>query len=342
MAHFKHFDQFVQTNEAILIYGSGDPFRMETKITKRDKITGKRDENSIEWPKFYAEAQSWLDDGIAVSVITSDFIPNSDELGFNKKTTDPKYQSEINGTWGDKSLPIFMKDHPGYAESEFDLIKVDESLKNRDGVWIQDKDGIEFCIHPSRIIEVQKGASVRDDIQTGLNCTIGGVKYLVEDYRKLDSETFMEKLKAAYASNLDPELATPKEIEQYVEDRLFKKYSNLGEFEDMEEGSMVGVITLKYPTDYNYDRKLYTLYEWKKMNVKLHESLNEGFFDKAMDKKTFDALVDSLLNNKSVMTVNKKEVKVVGIEHEDGSGKGFNIKVQDVKTKKTSSLYYKK
>ena len=166
MKHIKLFEEYLQTLQEgqISIYNQGNPYSPE------------EGNKGLQWPYFYKEAQKWLDDKIAVTVITAEF-------DYDKKTTDPKYRSEINGTWDDKSLPKFTDEHSNYDESEFDLIKVDESLKMRDGVYIQDKNGLEFCMHPSRILEVQKGASVRDDIAAGATYLVDKMRARIFGYQ---------------------------------------------------------------------------------------------------------------------------------------------------------------
>lgn len=180
--YIKLFEEFRNSiNEGqIQVYPAGNPYTPLKSIY----VAGRSHSNGLQWPAFYKAAEEWLKDGYAITVITADFIPDhAAELGYNKKTTNTKYQSEINGTWKDKSLPLFMEDHPNYNETEFDLIKVDESLKNRDGVYIQDKDGNEFCIHPSRIFEVQLGSSVRDGIAAGSFYLINSMRARISNYQ---------------------------------------------------------------------------------------------------------------------------------------------------------------
>lgn len=196
--YIKLFEEFIQDklNEGqIAVYAPGNPF----KAAPNGDLFGAKISNGMQWPAFYDAADKWLDQQFAITLITSDFIPNSDELGFNKKTTNPKYQSEVNGTWGDKSLPLFIHDHPGYDESEFDLIKVDKKFSgiegsfdgtkegkspHVDGVFIQDKDGNEFCIHASRILDVQLGSSVRDQIYSGTFYMIDKMRARIVNYQK--------------------------------------------------------------------------------------------------------------------------------------------------------------
>lgn len=182
--HIKLFEEYLQTltlNEgSIQVFGPGNPFKPMGKVEIDGVNYGS---NGLQWPKFYEAAQKWLDQKYAVSLVTAEFIQNSDTLGFDKKTTNPKYQSEVNGTWGDKSLPKFMDEHPDYDESDFDLVKIDPELKNRDGVYIQDKDGNEFCIHASRILDVQLGSSVRDEVYSGTFYMIDNMRARISNYQ---------------------------------------------------------------------------------------------------------------------------------------------------------------
>ena len=180
MAYIKLFEDWAQSLDEgqIRVFGPGNPFKPE-QIAKGKNMA----DSSLDWKQFYPASQKWLDDKIAVSLVCAEFIPNSDTLGYDKKTTNPKYQSEPNGTWGDKSLPKFMDEHPRYDESEFDLVKVDPSLQNRDGVYVQDKNGNEFCIHASRILDVQKGSSVRDNIAAGSFYFIDGMRARLANYQ---------------------------------------------------------------------------------------------------------------------------------------------------------------
>lgn len=182
MSYIKLFEEYFESlNEGqIAIYGPGNPYTPIKDVIVDGVNYGS---NGLQWKKFYDPAQIWLDQGFAISVVVSDFIPNSDELGYNKKTTNPKYRSEINGTWGDKSLPLFMDEHPGYDESEFDLVKIDKKLMERDGVYIQDKKGNEFCIHASRILDVQLGSSIKDDIHAGATYLIDKMKGRISNYQ---------------------------------------------------------------------------------------------------------------------------------------------------------------
>ena len=168
MSYIKLFEEWSQLNEAqIRVFAAGNPWKPEQVQKGKGYVDYK-----MTWPKFYEEAPKWLEEKIAVSVIVDDFIPNSETLGYNKKVVnldkdEPIYRSEIDGTWDNKSLKLFTDEHPDYNESQFDLVEVDPSLKDRDGVYIQDKDGNEFCVHASRILDVQKGCSVRDGISSG-------------------------------------------------------------------------------------------------------------------------------------------------------------------------------
>lgn len=227
--HIKLFEEYLQSlNEGqIAVYAPGNPF----KPAPNGQLYGVRINNGMQWPAFYDAAEKWLEQGFPISLIAADFVPNSSKLGYNKKTTNPKYRSQPNGTWEDKSLPLFMDDHPGYDEAEFDLVKVDKKFSEipgtwtgegkppHDGVWIQDKDGNEFCIHASRILDVQLASSIRDRISSGTYYLVDNMRARISNYQN-------------GIVTISFNVRDPKDIRQYtVKEWKAKNYRSLDENE---------------------------------------------------------------------------------------------------------------
>ena len=152
-------------------------------------------EEYITTDKFSEAASEWLKDGIAVSLIVV-FDEHSNwtkhNVALNKYNVNPKYQSVKNGTWGNDSLPVFTDEHPGYKEINFDLIKVDlspEAMKWEIGnIYIQDKDGNQFCIHGHIIEDAQMGESIKDKIYAGATYLIDKQRGRIVNYLKSPGE----------------------------------------------------------------------------------------------------------------------------------------------------------
>lgn len=181
----KLFENFSNLYEGqIRVFKPNNPF----KPADGEELFGVKIGKGLEWKPVYDAFEKWLDQGFGITITVAEFIPNSEQLGYNKKTTNPKYRSEINGTWDDKSLPLFTDEHPRYDESQFDVLKVDKKFSNIDGsnpphidgIYIRDEKGNEFCVHASRILDVQLGSSLRDKI-------IPGTKYGYFEYEYDDN-----------------------------------------------------------------------------------------------------------------------------------------------------------
>lgn len=163
MKHIKLFEEFIQLNEgAIPVYPAGNPWKQE---------------GSIRWNDVGKHLTNWMKDGTAISVVA--------EFDANKYSADAKFKSIPMGTYKDKDKPKFSSAHANYDEGDFDVVGIQENPDKPEKVgeywrepWIRlaDKNGLEFLIPPFKILDVQKGSSIRDKV-------ISGHAYLVDDMR---------------------------------------------------------------------------------------------------------------------------------------------------------------
>ncbi len=182
MKYFKLFEEFIAntvdslTEGAIPVYPAGNPWKAE---------------GSIQWSGAPAHMGSWLKTGTAISVVA--------EFEFDKYAADPAFRSIPNGNWKDKTKPTFSSKNPGYDEGEFDVIGIEdnpekpekitttvnkEKIEHSKEPWIRiaDKKGNEFLIPAFRILDIQKGSSVRDGITSGHAYLIDDQRGTVKDY----------------------------------------------------------------------------------------------------------------------------------------------------------------
>lgn len=174
----------VKEQQGVKIYKGSDQ-------TKPDETV-----SSAAFPKMAAE---WLADGVTLITITG--FENSwftkYDVAVNRCNINPKYQSEVNGTWGDETLPLFMDEHEDYDEVNFDITKVEPNTvvhtkKNGQtlvgAIFIKDKDGNEFAVHAHTLDEVFKGGSIEDDVIPGSTYMIDKMKARIVNYIKMPGE----------------------------------------------------------------------------------------------------------------------------------------------------------
>lgn len=256
MKHLKLYEDFLNEG-SIPVYPPGNPFKRE---------------GSIEWVGVEFNINKWIENketdfGAMIAICYFDY---------NKYSMPGEKGKEYRSVFNDENpeLPEFLSENPKYNESEFDIIGIEKNEKNPKEPWIKllDKDKLEFWIPPHRILEIQKGASVVDEIYSGYKYLIDKKKGMVDTYRKVDRKTFLEQTLEKYKDILDPKMASPEEMEDFAEKKLQKKFANIGEFEDMPENpDDVGVIVIKFVGATNFDRKLFTLAEWKKEKFQAFE-----------------------------------------------------------------------
>jgi hypothetical protein len=154
--------------------------------------------SSATFPKAAAE---WLHDGVTMIAITGfehSWFKKYDPI--NRANINPKYQSELNGTWGDTSLPLFTDDHPDYEEVNFDIYKAEPNTivntrETKNGketlsgaIFLRDKDGNEFAIHSHMLDDVIKGGSIEDDVIPGSTYMIDKMRGTIVNYIKMPGE----------------------------------------------------------------------------------------------------------------------------------------------------------
>jgi len=180
MRHVKLFEEFISINEgSIPVYPAGNPWKAE---------------GSIQWSGVPAHMASWLQTGTAISIVA--------EFDFDKYSADPKLRSMPNRNWTDKTKPKFTDNHKGYDEGEFDVIGIEKNpdkpettkttlrgikdpIEHDKEPWIRiaDKQGNEFLIPAFRILDIQKGSSVRDKIASGHSYLVGDQRGTIKDYK---------------------------------------------------------------------------------------------------------------------------------------------------------------
>jgi hypothetical protein len=177
MRHIKLFEEFISITEgAIPVYPAGNPWKAE---------------GSIQWGGVPAHMGSWLKTGTAISIVA--------EFDFDKYAADPAFRSVPNGNWKDKTKPKFSDKNPGYDEGEFDVLGIEDNpdkpekttttvnkikVEHSKEPWIRiaDKKGHEFLIPAFRILDIQKGSSVRDGIASGHAYLIDDQRGTIKDY----------------------------------------------------------------------------------------------------------------------------------------------------------------
>ena len=177
MRHIKLFEEFISVNEgSIPVYPAGNPWKAE---------------GSIQWSGVPAHMASWLKTGTAISIVA--------EFDFDKYSADPKVRSIPNGNFTDKTKPKFTDANKGYDEGEFDVIGIEDnpdkpemtkttvnkvSVEHAKEPYIRiaDKKGHEFLIPAFKILDIQKGSSVRDGIASGHSYLVDDQRGTIKDY----------------------------------------------------------------------------------------------------------------------------------------------------------------
>lgn len=173
MNRFKLFEEYFQDlNEgAIQVYPPNSPFTKEGSIqwTGVEKLFTQGIPQRKQGP--------WLDDTMMTVVL------DLNDKDYDKYIADASYNS-IPLKNQDKKLPIFSEEKPKYDESEFDVIKIvpNPDKPKEPYVHVADKNGLEFMVPPYKIIEIQKGASIRDRIEAGSRYRIEGKKGMIINY----------------------------------------------------------------------------------------------------------------------------------------------------------------
>lgn len=160
MKHVKLFEEHFSQSEklfdgAIPVYPPGNPFKPE---------------GSIQWTGVVPHTTKWKEQGQSFVLVV--------DVDYDMYTADPQFRSKANGTWSNKELPLFSSKYPRYKEVDFDLVAVEENTEKPREHWLRiaDKNGVEFRVHPFHILDIQKGASVKDGI-------FAGDVYLIKDMR---------------------------------------------------------------------------------------------------------------------------------------------------------------
>lgn len=177
MRHIKLFEEFISVNEgSIPVYPAGNPWKAE---------------GSIQWSGVPAHMASWLKTGTAISIVA--------EFDFDKYSADPKVRSIPNGNFTDKTKPKFTDANKGYDEGEFDVLGIEDnpdkpemtkttvnkvSVEHAKEPYIRiaDKKGHEFLIPAFKILDIQKGSSVRDGIASGHSYLVDDQRGTIKDY----------------------------------------------------------------------------------------------------------------------------------------------------------------
>jgi len=177
MRHIKLFEEFISVNEgSIPVYPAGNPWKAE---------------GSIQWSGVPAHMASWIKTVTAISIVA--------EFDFDKYSADPKVRSMPNGNWTDKTKPKFTDSNSGYDEGEFDVLGIEDnpdkpemtkttvnkvSVEHSKEPWIRvaDKKGNEFLIPAFKILDIQKGSSVRDGIASGHSYLVDDQRGTIKDY----------------------------------------------------------------------------------------------------------------------------------------------------------------
>lgn len=161
MKYVKLFEDFLNEG-AIPVFPPGDPYNRE---------------GSIQWTGVVQHTKKWMDEGQSFYLVA--------DLDYDKWTADPQFRSESLGTWKNKELPLFTSKYPKYKEVEFDMLGVVDHPEKPNEPWIRvvDKKGFEFLIPPFRILDIQKGGSVRDGIYAGFKYLIDGKRGKVTNYK---------------------------------------------------------------------------------------------------------------------------------------------------------------
>jgi hypothetical protein len=166
MKHIKLFEEFSAVNEgAINVFPAGNPYKPE---------------GSIQWTGVLSNIEKWKQkEGLTNFVLVLDLDPDM-------YTANSEFRSKALGTWKDKNLPLFTEKNPKYNEVEFDLVGVEENMEKPNEPWLRvvDKKGLEFLVPPFKVLDIQKGASVKDGIQPGSFYLVDKMRAKIIDYKK--------------------------------------------------------------------------------------------------------------------------------------------------------------
>lgn len=179
LKHLKLFEEFAQSiNEgAIPVFA---PKGIEVPNPQGKKVEGQgryKPTFSMTWPGFKTWASKWIDSGQSFSIVA--------DMDYDKNNANPEFRSEALGTWKDKSLPLFSEKNPKYKEVEFDVIDFVENTEKPNEPWIKisDKNGVEFLIPPFKILDIQLGSSVEDQIFSGDKYIVDGERAIISNYK---------------------------------------------------------------------------------------------------------------------------------------------------------------
>jgi len=208
MNYVKPFQEFDSVNEGVFVYPPGNPYEKE---------------RTIQWPGLVDWINKWQGQGQHFSLVC--------DVDYDKHTADPKYRSVPLGTWGDKSLPLFTEENPRYDEVDFDLVEiVDNPEKPREPyLKIVDKNGIEFMIPPFKVMEVQRGDSVVDNIRSGSKYLIDKMRATIVNYK---NGKILVRLQDGSVREYDPQQWKSKNFTEIDEKRnngmlkTFESFSN--------------------------------------------------------------------------------------------------------------------
>jgi hypothetical protein len=188
MKHLKLFEQFSHSlNEgAIPVFA---PKGVEVPNPQNKKVEGQgryKPTFSMTWPGFVTWANKWIESGQSFSIVA--------DMEYDKYNANPEFRSEALGTWKDKSLPLFTAENPKYDEVEFDVIDFMENKEKPNEPWVKisDKDGTEFLIPPFKILDIQLGSSVEDQIFAGFKYVIDGMRAIITNYKNRKVEVKLQ------------------------------------------------------------------------------------------------------------------------------------------------------
>lgn len=193
MKYVKLFEDYLNSlNEGkgrgnqILVFPEGDPHNYE---------------GSMEYTHAHDHIQNWLNKGgtwvVIVNFLSSKERTNFERGEYDEFTVDPRFRSIPNGTWDDTTLPKFTDVYPKYNEVEFDVLGIKPNKLNPATPWIHlaDKKGLEFCVTANRLLDAQRGDSLKDNIQQGSTYLIDSKRAKISGYRNGIVEVTFEKSK---------------------------------------------------------------------------------------------------------------------------------------------------
>jgi hypothetical protein len=160
MKYIKLFEDYTLDEGRIPIYPPGNPYKME---------------KGIRWIDVIKAIQEMMNEKQAFTVVC--------DFDYDKYSMNPDTRSKVQGNEDQKDLPLFTKKYPQYGEAEFDVEEVKDVKLGDPALLLIDKKGMKFLVEPARVIEIQKGSSVRDGIFSGDKYWLGNMLGKVIDYK---------------------------------------------------------------------------------------------------------------------------------------------------------------